>query len=60
MPSLSDEQQRDLLGPRALKCDRCGRNLYQNYCRSCDEFFYVCNCPVEPGSPDDHQGHRTY
>ncbi len=61
MPSLTPEEQKRLLGPvKEFKCPKCGQQKDRRYCRSCDEFFYVCACPVEPGSEDDHRNCRTY
>lgn len=57
MPLLTPEQE-ELLGEQPWKCPKCGKNPYKNYCRQCDEFFYVCDC--EPDKEDDHTGHRTY
>jgi hypothetical protein len=68
MPSLTPEDQERLLGTQEWKCDKCGRHPERNYCRECDEFFFVCGCPPEPEDKDgqyhssryDHRGHRTY
>ncbi len=62
MPSLTPEEQERLLKPMNddWKCTKCGKVPYRNYCRSCDEFFFICGCPVEAGSQDDHRNHRTY
>lgn len=58
MPSLTPEDQDRLLGPQPWKCPECGREPYKNYCRQCDEFFYVCGCKKPP--EESHEGHRTY
>ena len=65
MPLLDEEQQRTLLGPmpEAWRCGKCHKLPVRNYCRSCDEFFFVCDCPPEPGQSGlDHvtSGCRTY
>lgn len=60
MPSLTPEEQKRMLGPTELTCAVCKQGQRRNYCRSCDEFFFICGCPVEKGSYDDHEGHRTY
>lgn len=58
MPLLSDEQKRRYLGPVFPddKCDRCGKVHVRHYCRSCDEFFVTCGCPM--GAIESHEGHR--
>ncbi len=62
MPSLTPEEQKRLLDPmkEALKCSKCGQVPTRKYCKGCNEFFFVCNCPIETGSRNDHRGHRTY
>ena len=60
MPTLSEEEQKQYLGPTERTCPKCGQVKSQNYCRRCDEFFYECGCPIVRGSLDDHIGHRTY
>ncbi len=56
MPSLTPEEQKRLLGYQSWKCGTCDTHPYKNYCRECDEFFFVCKCPPE----DSHEGHRIY
>jgi len=59
MPSLTPEDQDRLLGEQTWTCSKCGKHPYKNYCRECDEFFYVCECRDKP--PEErHEGHRTY
>lgn len=60
MASLTPKEQEEMLYPLNYKCRRCGKVPIKNYCRECDEFFNVCDCPPEPNSRDDHRGHRTY
>ena len=60
MPSLTPEEQEKMLGPVSFRCPKCNQIPNRNYCKGCDEFFFVCGCPVESGSRDDHNGHRTY
>jgi len=62
MPLLTSGEQKRLLGPvnETWKCPKCGQVPTRNYCKSCDEFFFVFKCPLEPGSRDDHSNHRTY
>lgn len=63
MPSLTPDEQREMLGKTAYKCGTCGKEPYKNYCRSCDEFYNICDCPKDPpGTPygNNHDGHRTY
>lgn len=63
MPSLTPEDQGRLLGPMktgdgdTLKCSTCNQELRRNYCRECDEFFFLCGCKDRE---NEHQGHRTY
>lgn len=61
MPMLTKDQQRELLGAQDKQCQRCLQWIRRNYCRSCDEFFFECDC-TRPGgrTPHEHQGHRTY
>ncbi len=62
MPTLTPEEQKRLLGPmdKAYKCLKCGQVRNRKYCRECDMFYFVCACPAEPGSNNNHNGHRTY
>ena len=65
MPSLTPEDQKALLGYDGRTCPTCHQPVYKNYCRSCDLFFYVCACPVQPDAPgefykNDHSRCRTY
>ncbi len=60
MSLLSPEEQESMLGPVSYKCHKCGKTPIRNYCRECDEFFFICDCPVETGSSNNHKGHRTY
>jgi hypothetical protein len=61
MPSLDDDQQK-ALREHVHTCHGCKNELRQNYCRSCDLFFYVGHAAgCEAGTYDeDHTGHRTY
>jgi hypothetical protein len=59
MPLLDDAQVEELLELAALHrcCRECGRQTAQDYCRSCDEFYWL----HEPGCAmheDKHHGHR--
>ena len=63
MPSLTPEDRKKLLGQQSWYCPKCGKQPYKNYCRECDEFFFVCDCPPEPNTglySGNHEGHRTY
>lgn len=65
MPSLSNEQQRQLKAEPPMKCHICGMVIRNNYCRECDEFFYEghdpnCSWLNDPNNREDHRGHRTY
>lgn len=64
-PSLTPEEQEQLLANNGRTCPDCGNTTYKNYCRQCDEFFYEGHkhdCPrMKPGAySEDHVGHRTY
>lgn len=57
MPYISPEDRKYLIGPLAgLICADCKEAKIRNYCRQCDEFFYVCGC----GPNKEHDGHRVY
>lgn len=57
MPYMSPEDRKVLLGPLAgVECRDCHEVKIRNYCRQCDEFFYMCGC----GPSEDHEGHRIY
>jgi hypothetical protein len=61
MPLLSIEQLEDLLEIAALhrRCGECGQPTAMDYCRSCDEFYWI----HQPGCAmheDKHHGHRLY
>jgi hypothetical protein len=58
MPLLDEQQQKELLVPIGQTCNTCATEIRRNYCRQCDEFFFVCKC--EPDPEDGHIGHRTY
>lgn len=60
MPSLTPEEQKRLLGERqgdAWKCHQCKQQLSRGYCRSCDEFYFTCECRDKTTG---HEDHRTY
>lgn len=59
MPLLDDANVQRLLRLAAvsLPCQGCGKRKAYDYCRSCDEFYWLgCRCRHEK----DHAGHRTY
>jgi hypothetical protein len=59
MPSLTPEDRERLIGPvKGMNCPRCGEEVRRNYCRQCDDFFFVCGCQKTP--EELHEGHRTY
>lgn len=64
MPLLDQESLRRLKATPPMKCHNCGNEVWKNYCRQCDEFFWVGHatlCPrAIPGGDDDHCEHRTY
>lgn len=55
MPMLTPDDRERMLGPTGRFCAVCQKELNKNYCRSCDEFFFECDC-----KNDKHNGHRTY
>jgi len=69
MPLLNEQELRNMRLADPDRCGDCGREIWKNYCRQCDEFFWVGHevmCPrVEisanprPGC-DAHITHRTY
>jgi hypothetical protein len=61
MPMLDKESQRQLLGVTDRQCPKCLQWIRKNYCRSCDEFFFECDCTRHDGpTPHKHLWHRTY
>jgi hypothetical protein len=59
MPFLADEQVQDLLHLAAIHrpCGECGQFTAQDYCRSCDEFYWV-HAPSCRMYEPKHGGHR--
>lgn len=57
MPSLEPDEI-DQMRRRSLKCHRCKEAMSENYCRECDEFFWICGCKRTPA--ETHENHRTY
>ena len=63
MPLLNEKALRDLKTTPPSVCHECGKEIWKNYCRQCDEFFWVGHgaCSQDaPGGTDDHCSHRTY
>lgn len=58
MPLLSHEHIEELLKLAVIHgtCNECGQRTAYDYCRSCDEFYWV----HAPGCRmhEDHNGHR--
>lgn len=59
MPLLSDRMKEHLLAVTRIhrRCGDCGHHPAYDYCRTCDEFYWV----HQPGCPmyeDKHHGHR--
>lgn len=59
MPFLDRDDCSNLLGPigprgHELRCEKCKDILIRRYCEKCDEFYFICMCPLEPGSYKDH------
>jgi hypothetical protein len=64
MPSLDEDDRKRMLGKQNV-CSACKQEIYRNYCRRHDEFFYpghASSCPSAPkeGDRDDHSDCRTY
>jgi len=64
MPTLDEQHLRILKTTPPSQCEECKRETWKNYCRQCDEFFWVghsifCSRAI-PGGEDDHCEHRTY
>jgi hypothetical protein len=60
MPVLDDESQRMLLidaGFARIECG-CGRIPARDYCRSCDEFYWIHAPGCKRGEKGKHDGHR--
>jgi hypothetical protein len=59
MPLLDDVQVQELLELAALhrNCRECGHHTAQDYCRSCDEFYWI-HAPGCAMHEDRHHGHR--
>lgn len=58
MPLLTDEMNAELLQLAYLhrECGECGHHTAKDYCRSCDEFYWI----HRPGCAmyENHDGHR--
>ena len=59
MPSLTPEYQEKLLRYMDYNCTSCGKQVYKDYCRQCDEFLFLCD-PACPHNDVEHEGHRRY
>ena len=57
VPSIDPDERARLVRPLGVACPTCGADVIRNYCRSCDEFFDVCNCAARLVA---HAGHRLY
>jgi hypothetical protein len=59
MPLLSEEEVERLLALALIHrtCNECGQHTAQDYCRTCDEFYWIHRpgCPMYAAK---HQGHR--
>jgi hypothetical protein len=60
MPLLSHDGVRDLLNLAYLHavCRECGRRTAQDYCRTCDEFYWMNHAPGCMMHEAKHDGHR--
>jgi hypothetical protein len=59
MPFLSDTQVEELLALAAIHraCGECGHHTAQDYCRTCDEFYWI-HAPGCRMYEAKHHGHR--
>jgi hypothetical protein len=59
MPLLNDEQVQDLLSLVDLHrhCGDCGHHTAMDYCRTCDEFYWIHQPGCAMHAPK-HYGHR--
>jgi hypothetical protein len=59
MPLLADESVQWLLEAAELheKCRECGHRTAMDYCRTCDEFYWIHQPPCAMFT-DKHYGHR--
>ncbi len=65
MPLLNDEQLARMRGKPPKTCHCCKREVTENYCRQCDEFFTDGHAPDGPAMvsefpSNNHRSHRTY
>jgi hypothetical protein len=62
MPSLDKKEQERLIGPTCGKCSLCRSPIIRQYCRECDEFWFMCDCLSDDfvGITIPHEGHRAY
>jgi hypothetical protein len=64
MVYLRPEDRDALLVELPVRCGLCRANYVRNYCRTCDEMFVSCLCPVEKHEQSftgfQHIGHRIY
>lgn len=61
MPLLSIEQIEDLIRAAQMHsaCRECGHRTAMDYCRTCDEFYWI-HAPGCAMYEDKHHGHRLY
>lgn len=59
MPLLDENEARYLLGYAAAGVAQscCEQTLAKDYCRTCDEFYFL-HAPGCPRREDKHHGHR--
>jgi hypothetical protein len=58
MPSIPPGDRAAWIGPIAgVTCSACSSPVVRHYCRTCDEFFYSCDCGRD-ATP--HVDHRVY
>lgn len=59
MPFLEDEQVEELLlvARMCCRCRECGHRTAEDYCRTCDEFYWI-HAPGCLLYESKHYGHR--
>lgn len=53
-----DKTQQARLGPTGETCFGCQQKVIKDYCRTCDEFLFVCGC--QDADILKHKTHRKY
>jgi hypothetical protein len=61
MPLLSDQNVQHLLQMArgsGVFCRDCGQRMVTDYCRSCDEMYWLHGAGCVRGDQKEHYGHR--